>query len=124
MFPSFSQAESNFSNLVSQFGEQVNSSGTPLSSFLSTTPPSTVPSPGTAPVSTPSIPTGPGTAAIAGLSGLSSLFGGKGIGLSRVVAFFLGLICIGGAIFLFKPAQQIVTGAVSRGRQAAELIGG
>lgn len=47
-----------------------------------------------------------------------SLFG-PGVSWGRAAAFLLGLIVLAGAIFLFKPAQDVIVSGVKRGAAAA-----
>jgi hypothetical protein len=49
----------------------------------------------------------------------SSLFG---LSYSRIAAFVIGIILIGGGILMFKQTQVIVQGAAKTGARAAELL--
>jgi hypothetical protein len=65
--------------------------------------------------STPTTPTTPSentSSLIGGLSGVIACFQNPAACLLRIVLLILGFICVIGAIYLFKPTQEIVSGPV------------
>lgn len=62
----------------------------------------------------------------AGLGFLAGLFGGGtsvGSQLIRFVLLIIGLICIIGAIYLYKDTNTLIGGVVKKGRDALEVAG-
>lgn len=50
----------------------------------------------------------------------NNLFGGVGSQLLRLVLLILGLICIAGAIYLFKPTSEIIAAPARAAKNAAK----
>lgn len=101
------------------------SSSTPLSNLQGVQPPTSLTTTSTgAPSAIGSILSTIGGSILSQLPGGAVLGASTilGISVSRVAAFFAGLILIAGGIYLFRPVQQIVQAGVSHGKRAAELL--
>lgn len=106
----FPQVQSSFQDQLNQFDTYAQH-GFPLGQLINTSAPTTnsnVPGNGCAWYDL-ACQTRAGVGAAASAAG-KTMF--AGLSITRITAFLLGLLAIGGALFLFKPTQEIVRGTV------------